>query len=263
MRIATWNIKQAVAPKKPLPELWEWAEKVVKADVMVFTEAKVPKDGVPAGWTAVWHEDGIGQGRRWCTVIGARGVELVDVTNGVSGRGGFSVDHTWPGTVTIVDVVKNGKVVATIAGVYGITVDLDGNKTGSGFDSVPVILDDLRDLMKSPRGKRLIIAGDFNLWPQHMRDYVSMRKMIDVVDYTFNERELVGCSGCTSNSSPCGHMWTHKNGNKPGAKVQNLDYLFISPKLKDALGEVIGGVADFPDAWDMSDHAPVVAELSL
>ena len=262
MRVATWNIKQAVAPKKPLDDLWLWAADHVNADVMVFTEAKVPKGGVPQGWTAVWDLDGIGKGRRWGTVIAARGLDLIDVSEGVSGRGGFSVSHTWPGTVKIVDVVQNGKVLLTVAGVYGITVDVAGNKTGSGYASVPVILDDLRDLMKSTRGKNLVIAGDFNLWPSHMPE-VLYKKMVDVVEETFDARELIGCSGCSSMESPCGHMWTHKNGNKPGAKVQHLDYIFVSPKIARNIVEVKGGVADFPDVWDVSDHAPVVMELDF
>ena len=122
MKIATWNLKQAVAPKNPLPLLWKYAEENIEADVIVFTEAKVPKEGVPAGWTAVWKSDGIGEHRRWGTVIEARnGYELVDVTNGVS------ITHTWPGTVVITDVVKDGECVATIVGLYGITMDLKGN----------------------------------------------------------------------------------------------------------------------------------------
>ena len=40
MKIATWNIKQAVAPKKPLDQLWQWAEETIEPDVIVFTEAK-------------------------------------------------------------------------------------------------------------------------------------------------------------------------------------------------------------------------------
>ena len=262
MRIATWNIKQAVAPKKPLTELWKWAADVVAADVMVFTEAKVPKEGVPDGWTAVWQENGIGQGRPWGTVIAARGYELIDVTNGVEGRGGFSVSHTWPGTVTIVDVIRNGKVMATVAGVYGITVDIAGKKTGAGHDSVPIIVDSLKDLIRSPRGKNLIIAGDFNLWPIDMPQYL-YDKMVCVVEESFGERGLFGCTGCTIKKEPCGHMWTHKNGKSDKAKVQHLDYLFVSKKLRKRISKVIGGVADFPDAWEVSDHAPVVADLNL
>ena len=255
MRIATWNIKQAVAPKKPLAELWDFAAEVIAPDVMVFTEAKVPKEGVPEGWTAVWREEGIGERRRWGTVIAARGCELVDVTHLVS--------HTWPGTVTIVDVMKHGKCLATVVGIYGLTVDLNGNSTGSGEDSIPQILEDIRGLLNSKRRKKLVIAGDFNLWPVRMPEDL-YNELYDVVEETFATRQpLENCSGCTVMNGSCGHMWTHNNGNKPGSKVQNIDYIFVSKKLKKKLKSVEGGVADFPDIWEMSDHAPVVVELSL
>ena len=60
MRFATWNLKQAIAPKKPIADLWRRAATDIDPHVMVFTEAKVPKDGVPSGWTAQWKEGGIG-----------------------------------------------------------------------------------------------------------------------------------------------------------------------------------------------------------
>jgi endonuclease/exonuclease/phosphatase family metal-dependent hydrolase len=58
-------------------------------------------------------------------------------------------------------------------------------------------------------------------------------------------------------------MWTHKNGNSPNAAVQNLDYIFISEHFAEIVVDVYGGVDDFPDAWDVSDHAPVVLELEI
>lgn len=263
MKIATWNIKQAIAPKKPLPELWQWMDSDINPDIIVLTEAKVPKEGVPFGWNAVWKDDGIGPNRRWGTVIAARtGFDLIDISEGASGRGGFSVSHTWPGTVTIVDVMRSGKYVATVVGIYGITLDLEGNSIGSGEVSVPTILDDLKKFFGSKRSKNLVIVGDFNLTPNRMPDFL-FNRFVDVVEETFGERELVGCSGCTSNKSPCGHMWTHKNGNKPGARVQHLDYIFVSKKIARNIVEVKGGVADFPDAWDVSDHAPVMLEIEV
>lgn len=262
MRIATLNQKQAIAPKKSPLELWDWTENHLGADIAIFTEAKMPKEGLPDGWKAVWRPDGIGEKRRWGTIVTAKGYDLVDVTNGVSGRGGFSVSHNWPGAVTIVDVMKGDKIVATVVGLYAITMDFEGISIGSGEFSVLQILDDLHDLMKSKRRKRLIVAGDFNLQPIRMPETL-YRKMVDVVEESFGERELFGCTGCTHKTEPCGHMWTHKNGNSPGAKVQNLDYIFVSKKLRKKIQKVVGGVADFPDAWDMSDHAPVVVDLSL
>jgi hypothetical protein len=72
LRVATWNMKQAVSPKKPLDVLWRWVEDEIAPDVIVLTEAKVPKDGLPHGWNAVWTPDGIGPKRRWGTVVAAR-----------------------------------------------------------------------------------------------------------------------------------------------------------------------------------------------
>jgi hypothetical protein len=56
-------MKQAVAPRRPLPELWQWAERTIAADVSVFTVAKVPRVGVPTGWTAAWDAGGLGPRR--------------------------------------------------------------------------------------------------------------------------------------------------------------------------------------------------------
>jgi exonuclease III len=264
MKVATWNIKQAVAPKKPLEDLWDFAAYGIGVDVMVFTEGKVPFDGVPVGWNAVWRAEGIGERRRWGTVIAARnGVELIDITNGVEGDGGFVIGHSWPGTVTIVDVVQDGETVLTIAGVYGITQDADGNSIGSGAHSVPTILNELVDLINSPRGERLVIAGDFNLWPRDMPEEL-YEIMIDVVEDTSDTREpLEGCSGCSFEGEPCGHMWTHKNGNSDNAAVQNIDYVFIAPELADVCVDVYGGEADFQGIWNVSDHAPIVVEFEF
>jgi hypothetical protein len=37
----------------------------------------------------------------------------------------------------------------------------------------------------------------------------------------------------------------------------------VSPKIARNIVEVKGGVADFPDVWDVSDHAPVVLEIEV
>ena len=57
MRIATWNMKQ-VAPRKSLEERWRWIEDEIAPDVIALTEAKVPDDGPPPGWTAIWVPGG-------------------------------------------------------------------------------------------------------------------------------------------------------------------------------------------------------------
>ena len=268
MKVATWNNQGMKTGGDKISTQWNWLENIVDADDAVLTEAKIPVDGVPTGWNAFHKSGGIGKNRPWGTIVAARNYEIHDVTDGVPGLRGFKVNHTWPGTVTIADIMVKGELYATVVGVYGITLDLDGKSTGSGWDSIPTIFDDLRHLFSSRRGKRLIIAGDFNLWPESM-SYYQPKKMINVVEFTAGTRSrLIGCSGC-SMGDDCGHMWTHKNGNKPGAKVQHLDYVYVSKGLVGDIVSVVGGIADFPSImdddgeWKLSDHAPVVVEFAV
>jgi exonuclease III len=264
MRIATWNLKQAVAPKKPLAELWTWAEQRIDPSVIVFTEAKVPKTGVPAGWNAVWDPDGVEHVRNtWGTVVAGRGVELERVTSVRSGIRRRHLDYTWRGAVEVVDVYEVGAPWGTVIGLYAVTRDRHGNKNGNGSFSVPRLLQDLEPLIRDRRRTRLVLAGDFNLWPINVKGMAEAYGLTDLVAATASTRPaLKGCSGCTLGRE-CGHMWTHRNGNGPNAAVQNIDYIYGNEIALSEVLEVTGGIRDFPDAWDMSDHAPVVAEFRI
>ena len=69
-------MKHSVAPKKPLPVLWDWIESDIAPDVIVLTEARVPKEGLPKGWTAIWPPGGIGPRRTWGTIIASCNLNL-------------------------------------------------------------------------------------------------------------------------------------------------------------------------------------------
>jgi endonuclease/exonuclease/phosphatase family metal-dependent hydrolase len=56
-------------------------------------------------------------------------------------------------------------------------------------------------------------------------------------------------------------IWTHKNGNSPNAARQELDFIFTTEELADEVVAVAGGIDDFPNAWDVSDHAPVTVDF--
>jgi exonuclease III len=265
MRFVTWNLNTPFTKSESRANQWAWLDEYVGADIAILTEAEVPKSGLPDGWTAIYKEDGIGATRRWGTLIAARpGVELRDITNGVEGKDGFALQHTRPGTVVVADVVKKNKVVATVVGVYAMTKALEDDakkKSTNGYDACLEIISNLQPLIESKRGKRLIIAGDLNLWPKDVPSEISGRFRNAVLE-TEKMRMMPGyCCDCSSNEM-CGHMWTHWNRSAP-KKVQNLDYIFFSKKLDFKLGSVTGGRRDFPDAPQFSDHAPVVAEFHL
>ena len=85
----------------------------------------------------------------------------------------------------------------------------------SGWDALLGIANEFMDLIESGNN-RVILAGDFNLWPN------------DVLPIVQNNMGLVDLMG-------------------------SVDGL---PKL------VGGGIDDYPDAWEMSDHSPVVVEFN-
>lgn len=262
MRVATWNMKQ-VAPKRPLAERWAWMEEQIGADIVVLTEAKVPDEGPPTGWSAIWTPGGVGKRRRWGTVVAGRGVDLVEVTEVPRRlRQPLPLRFEWPAVVHAADVHIEGERWGTVIGLYGITLGPDGESIGSGAYSVGVLMEQIDPLLRSRRDERVLVAGDFNLVPSTMTGLADDYGLVDLVEATADTRPpLEGCTGCSTGSA-CGHLWTHRNTDNPGAKAQNIDYLLASPRLAGEATSVFGGIGDFPDAWDVSDHAPVVADFS-
>jgi endonuclease/exonuclease/phosphatase (EEP) superfamily protein YafD len=266
MRVATWNMKQAVAPKKPLDELWMWLENSVAPDVAILTEAKVPKDGFPVGWQGVWEPDGIGPRRRWGTVVAGRGVDVTPVGSVTVGRlrkRTVELTSRHPAAAIVADVSINGEWWATVVGLYGLTMDRRGKSCGHGRYMTPALLRDLSPLFESDRRDRIIVAGDFNLWPRDMPRIVDSLGLFDLIEVTADTRPpLDRCSGCTARRpDECGHLWTHRNGNSPNAAQQQIDFILATNDLAHELDTLTGGIRDYPDAWAVSDHAPVVAEF--
>jgi hypothetical protein len=249
LRIATWNTKQGVAPRQKTPALWKWISRETDAQLLVLTEARIPKEGVPDGWQLVYTPGGIGDKRKYGTVIAARdGVEL---RRAEYKRPDQSLVRPHPATTFAVEVFIGGQIEFTLMGAYGL---LHG--TGNGYLELEGILNEHVDLIDGYGTERQVIAGDFNLWPDHLLKHTEKLALVDVTSQrrTFPKlREPEGGS----------RIWTHKNGAKhtDGAR-QELDYVFVSHDLKDGLQDIQGGVDDFPDSWEMSDHAPVAVTVT-
>ena len=248
--VATWNMKQAVAPKKPLPELWDWIENVINPDVIVLTEARVPKEGLPEGWQAIWTPGGIGPRRTWGTIIAARNVDLRPTVFPRNPDNDEEYKSPQPGTLHTADIVIDNEVWATIVGAYGFMPE-----SKNGWDALLGIAHECADLLDSGND-RVILAGDFNLWPDDLVPIIEENLgLIDIMGCVEDLPKLEGAVGGS-------RIWTHKNGNSPNAARQELDFIFVSEELSDEITTVGGGINEFPDAWDMSDHAPVVVEFT-
>jgi len=237
-------------------------EEAIRPSVIVLTEAKVPDEGPPQPWSAVWTPGGVDKKRRWGTVVAGFNVDLLELKDVQRRFRSTSLRFEWPAVVQVADLLVGGERWGTIVGFYGITLGPDGTSIGSGRYSVKILMEQLDPLLRSDRRDRIVVAGDFNLTPKGMGGLADSYGLVDLVTSTANSRSpLDGCNDCDAGAD-CGHMWTHRNTDQPGAKAQNIDYILATPELAGEVVSVSGGISDFPDAWEISDHAPVVADFS-
>ena len=251
IRIATWNTKQGVAPRKPAPVLWEWIIDVTKADVLVLTEAKVPKDGLPAGWTAIYQPGGVDKRRRYGTIVAARALDLRP-TDFKRRKTKQEENRPHPATTFTVDVSLDGDLAVRVIAAYGLLAG-----TGNGLRELRLISNEVRDVMRQHGDEEIVLAGDFNLWPDRV---VPTVKDLGLVDVTGARKSLPDLETPSGGS----RIWTHKNGPvcTNGAR-QELDYIFVSRQLATGMQDIAGGVHDYPESWEMSDHSPVAVTLNL
>ena len=256
LRVVTWNM-QSVFPVRSHGK-WGFLEERVRPDVAVIAEAKPdPKSNL----LQTYQEGGLGPRRRWGTVVAAKPrfrtgeVQQVEYDNMT-----YDLYNTAPGSVVVCDVFDGGERLLTIAGVYAMTVNDDGDKVGHGGFTTMSIVEDLVPLFDARQDRRIVIAGDLNLWPNDAVPMVELLPVVDLVEMTASARpESPGCV-CES-SKPCHHIWTHNNSFK--GKFQQIDFMFATDDLADRLSSIVGGPEAFPDIWEWSDHAPLVAEFEL
>jgi len=251
--IATWNMK-SIAPKlwgvSGSEDLWRWAEENIGADIYVFTEAKIPKSGVPTDWQAIYEKGGVGPRRPWGTVIASKRIDIrkLDLPKNVANDDEFEEPHQ--ATTLIVEAAIGGEPWATIVGTYGLMLD-----SKSGFAEIERILWKTLDALAASEIP-VVVAGDFNLHPNDVRPLFAELNMTDVLSVKgdFPVR-IDGVNGT--------RVWTHRNTDNPGAAVQELDFIFVTDELITDLLAVRAGIEDFFTAFEVSDHAPVLSTFRL
>ena len=251
LKIATWNTKQGVAPRQKEPKLWRWIQETIDPDLIVLTEAKAPKAGFPQGWSGIWVPGGVGNRRPWGTVIAGRNLELVK-TEFKRRKTKSEANRPNPATTFCVDVRLDGEVFCRVMGHYGLMLD-----NMDGLDALRLLHHELEDVISEHGDKKLLVAGDFNIWPDYVVGGFEDIGLTSVTDLRDSFPKL-------RSPESGSRIWTHKNGPKASDGMrQELDFIFISKDLKKKFVSTKGGVGDFPDAWEMSDHAPVTVTVSF
>ena len=250
-RIATWNTKQGVAPRQKEPVLWQWIQNTIDPDLIVLTEAKAPKTGFPQGWSGVWVPGGVGVRRPFGTIIAGKQIELRK-TEFRRGKTKSADNRPNPAATFCVDVIRGGDVLFRVVGHYGLMLG-DMN----GLDALHLLHRELDDVVAEYGDKKLVVAGDFNIWPDYIVSGFEDMGLTSVTDLRESFPKL-------RNPESGSRIWTHKNGPKASDGMrQELDFIFISKDLKKKFVGTSGGVGDFSDSWEMSDHAPVSVDLAI
>ena len=249
MRVATWNLNTWInrKNKRSNDELWQWAEENLKADLVIFTEAEIPppKSISANGWNSVFKKGGIPNRSNWGTIIAGRNLRVELITH-VGRNQEYALDSFFPGSFTAADVWSGQDYFATVIGLY-LPYRKDENKEFIGHpenDLTAMAADFVA--LTTDRNSSLIVAGDFNTSydevPHILKKSVSRKFALS------NPFENVAFNTFKQD-------WDEDG-------LYEVDYLYISKDLKKRLTSKKGGDKDFSNAFEVSDHAPLLIELT-
>jgi len=211
---------------------------------VIFTEASTPPPSeIDDDWSVVYRPGGFPGVSRWGTLIAGRGLRVERITH----FGDYELDTHFPGSLTAADVWRGTQFIATVIGLY---LPYRKNKArdfiGHPTHDLVTMRGDIEQLFCHRKGP-LIVAGDLN--DEHPAVPQPLSKM--GADGTRLVDPFAGTAPKTFQQD-----W-HDN------KQFTLDYLYLSESLVGRVVSKLGGIADFPTAFTMSDHAPLMVEVRI
>jgi len=256
LRVVTWNMN-AVAPVASWADKWRYLQEVLRPDIALLTEARPREAG---SLQMLFRRGGMGKNRSWGTVMAVRSDFEVAEIGGAIRELGWSIDRHFPGAVVAASTRVGRRTLGVVA-AYAPVYDADGRKVNHGLDSTDTIVADLESTLTPRDWGWAIVGGDFNYFPPQVWRRVSRLPLVDLVASTSASRAPVTDCICSADK-PCGHLWTHRNRSVPH-RYQQIDFLFAGRRLAKRLYTLKGGIGDFPESMEFSDHAPIVAEFDV
>jgi exonuclease III len=273
MRLVSWNVSQHRVS-------WEEIEQQ-GADIALLQEVMPPPancrvEVIPADrghWsTAGWR-------RPWRTAIArlAPDVALVERPTTAMDTPGEGIVVSRPGSLTVADVVVEGKVEFTAVSMYAAWESPAGRDRPIYADaSAHRLLSDLSALVTSPGRHRIVAAGDLNIlygYGEHGDTYWADRYAT-----VFDRAERMGLrfvgpkytkDGPARRADP----WPgelppnslnvptyHTNRSSPAGATRQLDFVFVSAPLEK---RVQATALNAPEEWGASDHCRVMIDVDL
>jgi len=247
IRVATWNLNTWInRSKKKISnsQLWQWAHQHLAADLVIFTEAATPPPtNAVTDWSVAHRPGGFPKVSGWGTVVAGRNLRVERITN----FGDYELDTNFPGSLTAADVWREDHLIATVVGLY---LPYRKNKAR---DFVGHPSQDLRrlkndfELIYTHRKGPFIVAGDLN--DEH-----------HVIPAPLSE---LGASGTRLVDPFAGLSPKTFEQDWLSRRQFTLDYLYLSESLAGRVVSKLGGITDFPTAFTISDHAPLLVEAQI
>jgi exonuclease III len=262
LTLVTWNLNHWRQSPESRAAAWDYLAGPL-ADLVDWDVALLQECSPPADWPhpMLWTEL---EQYGWGTGVTARRGALRSVT---------LEDDSHPGCIVAAELDLNGQLV-TLASLYGRQehakqVDGERYEMKYAITAVHRMLSDLTPLIDQ-RGRRrrptpLVLAGDLNVStqlapPDRERHAGILRRCeeLGLTDGWTVSPDAVRAEDCDCADTPgCGHVRTHTHNRS--ARPWQLDYVLANRVLRfDSCRTVLDDVT-----WQRSDHAPVVARLTL
>ena len=244
MRIATWNLNTWINRKNGIDNsvLWNWADDNLAADLVIFTEAATPPPTAvrAQGWNVVHRSGGFPNRSNWGTLIAGRNMRIEHLTH--VGEKKYELDTKFPGSLTAADVWVNDEYFACVVGLY-LPYRKDAKKEFIGHPSSDLLIlkKDFERILEHCDAS-LIVAGDLNDIHSYVPEPLDALGLVD----PFEDCDLITFR----------QDWDH-NG------LFLMDYIYMTPNLQSFVTARSGGMDDFPGAFSVSDHAPLLIEMSV
>lgn len=263
--VATWNLHQGVDRRQAnMDRTWQYLRDEVSPTVALVQEAFA----LPAvGGGAVSPDPAPMRYRTAVIGYAAKVAELPEIRTRYSTSTPFTIKPTLATTLAVAQVFPADVDPLVAVSLYGRMAPLYAQTSVlvAAADLIP-LFDDLRFR------DRIVVGGDFNAYDQTgdmvMRDrwraILAVFESLGLVNLAKATRVARGpLIGCVCRELDCYHVTTFIHRRAAAGSIGLMaDYLFASPALASRLisFEVL---ADRPEVWEMSDHAPLVARFDV
>ena len=253
-RIISWNMSYWQHTHKEREAAWEFLQQL-SPDFALLQEAVPPKESIAE--RCIYRP--IGGSRRWGSAVLSFSEKLEEVTEIKTkySTKAYSIANTFPGSVAVA-ATKGG---LTLISMYSV-ID-----QGYAITTFHRQISDLTPLFDSKFGRKVIIAGDWNISSQfkepdgrrHANAFKRLESLglVNALDLEMPPRGPL--SGCTCKDEPCRHVQTQKH------KISDFpwqnDYFYMSDVLSKHAMKCFALNGKEINVCKYSDHCPLVLEL--